>query len=162
MLKKLAFAIALVSFAAFAATAQTKVDKYLGTWKLVIQPKTSYKSVTLNVSIDGEAFKVEKIAEYNRYGKLYSGTTIFSYKLSGATAAFLQSQQNGYSSTYLQYLSKERLRLVYTYKNADINREEYSDLSVREDWSLSSDGKTLTVDVLNFNRSSTKFVYTKQ
>lgn len=164
MLKKLAFVIALGVFAVASVAAQTKVDKYLGTWKMIGQPKGSkFKMVTLNVSVDADVFKVEKITETMRNDKDYSWTTIYTYKLSGATSAFLQSKQNDFSSTYLRYLADDRLRLVYNYNvnNVDLESLE-STSSVREDWSLSGDGRSLTVDILNFNRSSTRFVYAKQ
>lgn len=163
MLKKLSFILALGVFVVASVSAQTKVDKFLGTWKLTSQPKKTKYMVTLNVSVDSETFKVDKFTETMRDDKDYSWTTIYSYKLSGATSAFLQSKQNDFSSTYMRYLSDDRLRLVYNYNVNNVNLESLeSNTSIREDWSLSSDGKTLTVDVLNFNRSSTKFVYAKQ
>jgi hypothetical protein len=164
MLKKLVFALTLAVFAATSVSAQTKVDQYLGTWKLTSQPKNSkFKMVTLNVSVEGDAFEVEKISDTVKDGKDYSWTTIYSYKLSGATSAYLPSKRNDFASTYMRYMSDGKLRLVYNYNASSVDLESLeSNSSIREDWSLSSDGRTLTVDLLNYNRASTRFVYTKQ
>lgn len=161
MLKKLIFALALGIFAIAPVSAQTKVDKYLGTWNMVSQPKGSkYKMVTLTVSVDSDALKVEKLSEDVRNGKENSWTTIYSYKLSGATSAYLPSTSS-FGSTYMSYLSNGKLRLVYNYDAGRFDLESLaSNSGTREDWSLSDDGKTLTVDVLTFGRSQ-KFVYSK-
>ena len=159
MLKKLTFALALGVFAfAFSVSAQTKVDQYLGTWKMVSQPKDSkYKMITLNVSVDGDAFKVERIIEEVRDGKDVSSTTISSWKLSGASSTLL-NPLGDFSTTYMSYLRNGKLRFGNIYSPVNVNQDPLQfNPSIREDWSLSSDGRTLTV-----GSRSRKFVYAKQ
>ncbi len=162
MLKKLFFAIALVSFAAFSAAAQTKVDKYLGTWKMIGQPKGSkLKMITLNVSVADEMFKVERTTEYVVNGKAHSSTVIYSYKLNGGTSTSLPFQGVS-ASTYLRYLADGKLQLGYDWNSTNVNQDPLAfNTSVREYWSLSSDGKTLTVSSRKYFDSS-NFVFAKQ
>jgi hypothetical protein len=152
MLKKLFFVALLTTFAIVSASAQTKVDKYLGTWKLTNPPKNSkLKTITLNVSVDGELLKIEKITDEIRDGKDYSTTIINPYKLSGGTLTFFPGKMSEPGSTYLQYPSDGKLRLFL----------EWGVMTTREDWSLSGDDKTLTAQSRRYG-SSMKFVYAKQ
>lgn len=163
MVKKLIFIAFLTTFAIASASAQTKVDKYIGTWKMVSQPKNSKLTmITFNVSVEGGAFKVEKTTEYTVNGKDSVSTVIYSYKLNGETSTTLLSRMNDYASIYLRYLPDDRLLLGYDYNSnrVDQNLVSFSS-SAREYWSLSGDGKTLTVSNRKYSDSS-KFGFAKQ
>ena len=161
-MKKLIFAVMFTIFAIASVSAQTKVDKYLGTWKMVSQPKNSkLNMITLNVSVADEMLKVEKITEYTVNGKDSSSTVIYSYKLNGGTSTSLPFQSVS-ASTYLRYQADGRLRLGYDWNNTAVNQNPLAfNSSTREYWSLSGDAKSLTI-VYNSNRPSMGFVFAKQ
>jgi hypothetical protein len=162
MLKKLVFASILTIFAIGSAAAQTKVDKYLGTWKMISQPKNSKLNlITLNVSVADEMLKVEKITEYTVNDEDRSSTVIYSYKLNGGTSTSLPFQGVS-ASTYLRYRADGRLRLGYDWNTTTVSQDPLAfNSSTREYWSLSGDGKTLTI-FYNSNRPSAEFVFAKQ
>lgn len=160
MMKKMIFAALFAVFAVVSVSAQTKVDQYLGTWKMVSQPKKwKIKMMILNVSVADEMFKIEKITDDVRDGKDIASTVIYSYKLSGGTSTFLPITST-VGTTYLRYKSDGKLRLFQTY-DAGNPESLGSVLNVREDWSLSSDGRTLSVEIRRYS-DSLKFVFAKQ
>ena len=142
----------LTIFAIVSASAQTKVDNYLGTWKLTSQKKNSdLKMITLNVSVADEMFKIEQITDDVRDGKDRSWTVNYLYKLNGGTLTFFPGKMSERASTYLQYPSDGKLRLFV----------DWGSNSTREDWRLSDNGKTLTIDTRKYGYT-VRSVYAKQ
>lgn len=172
MLKKLFCAALLSGLAAFSVFAQSKAGNFLGTWKLT-EIKGSMKnstidSMVLNISQTGDEIKIEKITQGVYLDKPYSLTRTELYALNGSDSVSVVGGLTGGTQTNrMRLLAPDKLRFDSTL-NQDRART-----SIREFWSVSDDGKTLTIETTgrtNFKNSSavqggtvsSKLVFTKQ
>ena len=166
MLKKLVFAVVLVSFAAFSAAAQTKVDRYLGTWKMTkiegYLKGTTIKSMVMSVSEVGGEFKiVNETAGVSANKQSYSTTRTSAYKVNGAsTTNIIPGQFGGVVVSYLDFTGKNKLRLRNTVQKTEEGRQVIP-FGSTEYWTVSDDGKTLTVEIRTAYNSS-KAIFVKE
>jgi ABC-type transport system substrate-binding protein len=159
--KKLIFAALLGIFAIGSVSAQSKIDNFLGVWKMIetegAGSSSTVKSLTLNVSQTGDEIVIDRTAGGVYNNQAYSNTLSSSYKLSGATTTQLVGGRfGGTVQGYMEFFNPHKLRF-----RAEFQTElRKIDRNVREDWTLSDDGKTLTIHTYSVGRSKT--IFTKQ
>ena len=172
MMKKMFLAALFGALAMVSVSAQNQVDNFLGTWKLSRiegAPKNStVKSIVLNISQTGAVINVERntLGIYNNQN--YSKTDPGSFDLSGASSVnIIGGKFGGTVRNEVRFLADDKLRFD------SILERDNSTVSARELWTVSGDGKTLTVESTSrtrYNTSpensggvvSTKMIFTKQ
>jgi len=153
MLKKLFIAVLFGAFAVASISAQKNVDNFVGTWKLTKTeglPKTStVQKVTLDISQTADAIRIERTSEGVNNNQKYSFNNIESFDVkNGTSVSLVAGQFGGTLKNQLRVLAANRLRF-----DSVLDRD-LTTVSAREIWTLSSDGKTLTIET--FSRYSSK------
>ena len=160
MTRKLVFLFALsLIFTVSTAFAQQRSKNFLGTWKLAETGNDSVKkrgteSMTINVTEDGDFLVVEKIGKGT--DNIYSSTTKTNFKINGnpittVSGGFLR----GFESRRLRFEKDNKLQfLMSTYYDLDRRL-------TREIWTVSKDGKTLTVKHAG-RYAWSKMIFTKE
>ena len=139
-MKKLFFVTLLSIFMAFSSFAQSKVDRFLGNWNLTQAKDISkIKSYTYNVSQTNGELKIERNIQNVNSQNEYSDTKL--YKNEGSVSFKLVADQlGGVSETKMRVINPLKIRFDRT--NTTKNRfARYWEV-----WSLSKDGKTLTIE----------------
>ena len=178
MLKKNFIAALFGAFMVISVSAQSKsADNFLGTWKLTkvegAGKSWNLKSMTLNVSQTGDEFRIERdtqsaaTIQNNAVTQNNLFTQTSSYKINGDdSVSVLAGQFGGTVRSQMRFLSASKLRLD-TKLDKDFNVT-----NARELWTVSSDGKTLTIEASSrfYSKNTpenaggvvtTKFVFSK-
>jgi hypothetical protein len=164
-----AFTLLLLVSASFA---QDKTANYLGKWQLDASKSKLTKviakgieSQTLNVSQDGDDFIVETNTQTASADDIKTRTEIYRTTESVQTA-LVGARFGGYTTQQLVFRKKGKLELRSAFKGDVTNN------SIKETWSLSEDGQTLTIkriSTITFGRAAeaasnmyTTWVFAKQ
>ena len=152
-MKKMLFVALFSMFAIVSVAAQKNADNFVGTWKLTKTeglPKTStVRKMTLDISQTGGAIRIARITEGVTNNQTYSTAATESFDVKGGSSVSLVAGQfGGTLKNRLRVLAANRLRF-----DSVLDRD-LTIVSTREIWTLSSDGKTLTVET--FSKYSSK------
>ena len=161
MLKRLFFVTLLGVFAILSVSAQNGADNFTGTWKSTklegLVKDNNVQSITLNVTQTGGDFQIEQTTQVLYEKKSYSRTQSSSYKVDGSTSTDLRGGQPlGALNRYMKFQSSNKLMLRY-----NIQTDGNGEVGATEFWTLSGDGKTLTVE-LRARYGFSKITYSKQ
>lgn len=154
----LAFSLALFVSASFA---QQKSANFLGTWKLAESENNSKAGkTTITVTETGKDLIIERNHQKAGNAETYSFKT--SYKISGATTTkLIAGQFGGVEITSLRFLKDNKLQLLKTMRTDPDLQTVVGSTPSRETWTLSEDGKTLTVKIVA-RYASSKMVFVKE
>lgn len=172
MLKKLFMVALFGALAVVSVAGQSKADNFLGTWTLTKTegfPKTStVQKVTLDISKTADAIKIERTSEGVNNNQKYSVVLSESFNIkSGSSVSLVAGQFGGTLKNRMRVLTADRLRF-----DSSLERD-LTTVSEREIWTLSNDGKTLTIETFSrYTRNnspedssgvvSTKMTFSKQ
>lgn len=160
-MKKVFFVALLSVFAFLSVSAQNKADNFAGTWKstkIEGAAKNNYvQSITLKVAQAGDDFRIEQTMQAVYEQKDYSRTQASSYKLSGESSTDLRGGQSiGALTRYMKFVGSNKLMLRY-----GIQTDSNGEVGTTETWTLSNDGKALTVEI-RAKYGTSKITYSKQ
>ncbi len=159
MKKKLILAsVFLLILTVSAAVAQRKADNFLGKWKLEPANKWAEKwrieSMTIVVTEENNDLIVEKISKSSV--NAFSNVNRINYKVNGGTiTTVIGGFFGGYETRRLRFVKDNRLQFLLSYQR------DWDVTSSRETWTISEDGKTLTVNHQT-KYISTKTIFTKE
>jgi hypothetical protein len=178
MLKKSFYALVIGVFAVMTVSAQAKVDKFIGTWQLTkvegSGKSSNLKSMILNVSQSGGELKIERDTQSSAPVQNNAVTTNNSltqtnlFKINGNDSfSVISGQFGGRVRSQMRFLSADKLRF-----DTEVDKD-FTVTNSRELWTVSSDGKTLTVETASRFQSknrtedaggviTSKFIFTKQ
>jgi hypothetical protein len=145
MMKKSVLALMLGIFAVISVSAQSRASNFLGAWKLAKiegdTKKLGILSVDLNVSQAGDEIRIERNSQVVFNKRRFSRSQSDSYKSDGKVSVSLSGGiTGGQMHSQLRLLAADKLRFDISFDG------DYGDEENREIWSLSDDGKTLTVE----------------
>lgn len=148
----LLFALSLILTASTAFAQQN----FLGTWKLAETNnwtnELNIKSMTITVTETGKDLIIERSTQKTDIS--FSSKDV--YKTSGATTtALVGGRFGGLETQFLRFVKDNKLELLWRFE------AERDGRSNREIWTISEDGKTLTV-LQQSRYLSGKLVFTKQ
>ncbi len=164
-MKKLLIVVLFSIFVVLPVSAQSRVDKFLGNWKMTKiesgAKDSTVNSLTMNVSLDGKEIKINQTAQGVNDGKDYNDTINSSYRLNGAAST--QPAGGQFGGTLIRYMT------VHTPGKIEFSLGLRSDSSPSspvgmvavELWTLSDDAKTLTIESRT-RHSSSKTIFSKQ
>lgn len=149
-------AIVTIFLTASTIFAQQKTGNFLGTWKLAETNnrtnELNIKSMTITVTETDKDLIIERNTQKSDIG--FSSKNI--YKTSGATTTSLVGGRfGGLETQFLRFVKNNKLELLWAFQGERDGR------SSREIWTVSEDGKTLTV-LQKGAYISGKLVFTKQ
>ena len=160
-MKKLVLATFFITLAVFSASAQKSVDNFLGNWKSTklegAVKSNAVQTVTLNVTQAAGNFKIERTTQGVYDKKDYSYTQTSAYKIDGSSATALVDGSIRILTSYMKITAPNKLMLRYNIET-DTSATGLGDT---EQWTLSADGRTLTVEWRG-RYGSSKTVFTKQ
>jgi hypothetical protein len=161
MLKKIFMVALFGALAVVSVSAQTRVDNFTGTWKSTKLEGSikdhNVQSLTLNVTQAAGDLQIEQTTQAVYQKRDYSRTQSSSYKLDGSTSTDLRGGQSlGALNRYLKVTGADKLMLRY-----NIQTDGNGEVGTTEFWTLSDDGKTLTVE-LRAKYGFSKITYSRQ
>lgn len=161
MLKKLFFVTLLSVFVVLSVSAQKAADNFTGTWKSTklegSVKDNNVQSLTLNVTQANGDLRIEQTTQAVYQKKDYSRTQSSSYRLDGSVSTDLRGGQLlGALNRYLKVTGSDKLMLRY-----NIQTDADGEVGTTEFWTLSEDGKTLTVE-LRAKYGFSKITYSRQ
>jgi len=164
-MKKMFFAVLFGIFAAISISAQSKVDNFLGTWKMTkIEGGTEYstiKSISMNVSLDGKELKIAQTMQGVNNNKAYTDTSNTSYKLNGA--AVTEPAGGRFGGILIRYMTihaPDKLEFTLGLKN-DPSPSNIVGMVAVQLWTLSDDAKILTIETQTRHTKSI-IIFSKQ
>lgn len=160
MKKKLVFvSIFLLILTVSATFAQRKADNFLGKWKLAETgnkwaEKSRIESMTIVVTEENNDLIIEKMSKSS--ANAFSNVSRVNYKINGDTiTTVIGGLSGGVESRRLRFVKDHRLQFLWSYhRDLDL-------VSNRETWTISEDGKTLTVNHQS-KYTFTKMIFTKE
>lgn len=158
-MKKLLFAFLFAAVAIVSASAQ---DAFVGRWtRTKVEGTGAVSAVTdlqIAISKTGNELKFERKSSGMNGNKPFTNTITQSFKIKGGDSAkLIPGRFGGVMIERFTVHNPSRIEIGTTF-NAD---NEQMNRTSREFWTLSNDGKTLTVEYRN-DFASTTMVFTKQ